>query len=352
MVEPAELRPDELDRVEDALELLEVAGIDDPSPVVRERLGEFRRILQLSRTALPLVEVPHGLLDRVMLEARHAAELPVVAPVAGEPAAPQPGFWAKLRRFALLPGVALAGAAALVLIMVERNDASPVATSAKQDQVAKLEPAADARASEASRSAGGPLLSPEPEAAARAPGSAATGVAGEVTAAPTPASPPPPAVVMPSAADEAKPKLAKERGELEDAAPMEESVTDPKADPADGNTPRWDIIARGDRARHKGDCGGARTEYELALGDTDARVRARAHAGLGLCSAAEGSRAAADSAYKAARELDPEITGFIETERPRGGGTGSANAARAKKKPKAAPAEAQQQKVDAFDPAN
>lgn len=341
MVEPAELRPDELDRLEDALELLEVTGVDDPSPAVRERLGDFRRILQLSRTALPLVDVPRGALDRVMLEARHAAEVPVVAPAAPDHAPPEPGFWAKLRRFALVPGVALAGAAALVLVMVERNDAS-IATSARPETVAKQD---EARSSGAARSDAAPAAIPEPEAAS--PRRAVPGAAGEVVATPaaSPASPPPPAI---TATPTEGLEQSKERAALEEK-PLDESVSDAKADPGDGGTPRWDIIARGDRARHKGDCDGARTEYDLALGDADARVRARAHAGLGLCSAADGSQSAADSAYKAARELDPEIVGFIDTERPRGGGTGSANASRAKKKSKPAAVEAQQ-KADAFDP--
>ena len=126
MVEPAELRPEELDRLEDALELLEFADTEDPSPMVRERLGDFRTILQLSRSVLPMVDVPHGILDRVMAEAREAAEVPVLAPVAAAPAAEPVGFWAKLRRFAVVPGVALAGAAALVLIMFERSPESSV----------------------------------------------------------------------------------------------------------------------------------------------------------------------------------------------------------------------------------
>jgi hypothetical protein len=347
MVEPAELRPDELDRLEDALELLEVTGIDDPSPAVRDRLGDFRKILQLSRTALPLVDVPRGVLDRVMLEARNAAEVPAIAAATPAPAEPAPSLWTRLRRFALVPGVALAGAAVLVLVMVQRSDEStPVLTSS--ETVAKNEAPVDARAGDGARQDVSAALE---QSKAPAPGFAA----GESEAAPTPTSPaPPPAVTAVPAASpderKAKGKDASGVATLDEDAPMEEPASDAKADPADGGTPRWDIIARGDRARHKGDCDGARTEYNMALADFDARVRARAHAGIGLCSAVEGSQGAADSAYKAARELDPEITGFIETERPRGGGTGSANASRAKAK-KAKPASVdQQQKVEALDP--
>jgi hypothetical protein len=350
MVEPAELRPEELDRLEDALELLEVADIDDPSPAVRERLGDFRRILQLSRSALPAVDVPHGVLERVFAEARQAVEVPVITPVAEPPRREEPSFWAKLRRFALLPGIALAGAAALVLFMV--NSPERAATSGA-DQVARAEPDASlvserqdrARAEQAptgsSTRAGGDAAAaaePVPLAEPAPPPAAAT---------PTPA----PATVTTPAQDPALEK-SKPKGVVDDAEDMpaeEEPLADAKT--ADTTMPRWDIIARGDRARQKGDCDAARTEYKLALGDADARVRARAHAGIGLCAAADGEQGAADSAYKAARELDPEIVEFIDTERPRGGGAGSSNAARASKQKKSKAKPAPVQTDDALDPA-
>ena len=79
------------------------------------------------------------------------------------------------------------------------------------------------------------------------------------------------------------------------------------------------------------------------------RARAGAHAGLGLCDAAGGDRTSADAAYKAARDLDGEIAGFIQDERSRGAGT-----SRAKSKPKAASkAKAEpppQQQADQLDP--
>jgi hypothetical protein len=346
MVEPAELRPEELDRVEDALELLEVADTDDPSPAVRQRLGDFRKILQLSRSALPMLEVPHGLLDRVIAEARQAAEVPVLAPVVEHrPAAEPSSFWAKLRRFALVPGVALAGATALVLFMVQRAPESSVSGGAMREEIAQVDVQSkvvseESRADDGVKARYAGEAEPPPAPGALAPAAEPAAV--------SPASPAPSlesaTTAVPELAAEKKGKM--DRGEiadLPDAKPTEDedSEESPVVDPS--GTPRWDIIARGDRARHKGDCDAARTEYKLALGDADARVRARAHAGIGLCSAADGASGAADSAYKAARELDPEISGFIETERPRGAGTGSSNAARAKAKKKAAPPPQQQQ---------
>jgi len=337
MVEPAELNPQELDRLEDALELLEVADVDDPSPVVRQRLGEFREILRLSRSALPMVDVPGGVLERVMLEARQAAEVPAVTPhVEAPPQAERPGFWARLRRFALVPGVALVGAAAMVLIIVERSPEDAVGSSrgptvdappviAEEKVAANSETAAP---QQFSTPAAAEPASP-PVTSTPAPGGAAGGVPG---AAPTTAVTDAPAEPAPMP----EPKAAEQRGD-EDLA--EKSVAPAKEEAADkGGTPRWDIIARGDRARQKDDCNTARTEYKLALGDADARVRARAHAGLGLCSASDDDWSAAESAYKAARELDPESTGASDAERPRG--TGSTVPKAAKKstsKAKAAP---------------
>jgi hypothetical protein len=353
MVEPAELRPDELDRLEDALELLEVADIDDPSPAVRNRLGDFRRILQLSRSALPMVDVPRSVLERVVLEARQAAEVPVLEPAAdAAPVAPRPGFWTRLRRFALLPGVALVGAAAMVLIMVERSP-KDVAQS-EHDTVAKT--SADGRVAAEERTVVVPSAGEAAQARDQVPGAVPPP---EVAAAATPASPSParaptPIVEPSSNADPiARDKGLDELGKSDEKKELAENEGDAKiADSNDEGPPRWDIIARGDRARQQNDCKSARTEYKLALGDADARVRARAHAGIGLCAAFDGETGAADSAYKAARELDPEISGFIDSERPRGGGTGSSNASRAKKATKKAKPvdDVQQQNADALDP--
>lgn len=328
MVEPAEMAPDELDRLEDALELVEVADIDDPSPIVRQRLGDFRRILQLSRTALPSVDVPAGILERVMLEARQAAEVPAVTPlVDASPPVERPGLWARMRRFALVPGVALVGAAAMVLIIVERSPEQAVVARAPESTASITEKDSE-RASAASTPVQGAQAESPPPADAEAAGSGALPGArprDAVTDMPMPTAAP--AVVAPERKQDDGSALQES-----DKAAKEETTVDA------GGTPRWDIIARGDRARQKDDCVAARTEYKLALGDPDARVRARAHAGIGLCAASGNDWSAAESAYKAARELDPEITGFIDAERPRGSGSTVPKAARkSASKTKAAP---------------
>lgn len=347
MADPAEFSPVELDRMEDALETLELADVhDEPSIAVRRRLTDYRQILALSRAAMPMVEVPRGLLDNVLAEARAAAEVPVVAP---EPiAAAPPSLWTRVRRALLLPGVALATTAALVLLIVERDDKSAEsAVSGAPQQVAKSDRAqggaqvvGERRAEDQrANSDDAPPPPPEPAAGIAAPGSASTPT---TTALPQAA---------PAIAPKAEAPVTEKKGDLGRADEQAEAADDyAKQKPADANeaervvdrdaTPRWDIIARGDRARQKDDCGSARSEYTLALDDMDARVRARAHAGIGLCEAASGRRSAADAAYKQARELDPEIATWIDENRPRGGSSsGSSNAARAAKKPKAAPAQ-------------
>lgn len=346
MADPAEFSPQELDHIEDSLEGLEFAPtLHDAAPPVRRRLDDYRQILALSRSALPMVEVPRGLLDGVLAEARAAAEVHAVTPSV-VPAPERPSMWTRLRKLALIPGLALAGTAALVLVMVERG-----ADNKAADRPASTEVAA-AKADHAQAAERGPVDGSRRENQAPAPTQAVTQVP---TAAPPPAGPGSPAAATPVAKPEARDEFAKGA-----AAPVEESnAEDVQAEdtrgksqlerreadkttekPADGDPPRWDIIARGDRARQRGDCSTARSEYSLALSDADARVQARAHAGLGLCDAMGGDRKAADAAYKVARDLDGEIVAFIDAERPR--------APVSKAKPKAKNA-TKAQMDDAFD---
>ena len=104
---------------------------------------------------------------------------------------------------------------------------------------------------------------------------------------------------------------------------------------------RWDIVVRGDRARQAGDCVAAREEYALALEDDEARVRARALAGLGLCDAMSGDEASADANYERARGLDDEIGTYIESQNQRSRGA---------EKRKSKPAKKSKASADALDP--
>jgi hypothetical protein len=328
MVDHAEFSAHELDHLEDALEGLELAPPVEGAPQIRRRLEEYRNILTLSRAAMPMVEVPRGLLDDVLAQARAAAEVPALTPAAALPP-PRPGFWSRMRRFGLLPGVALAGTAAIVMLMVERK---PEELAAAKAEPAAAGAPADARA-RAVQSAPA-----EEKSEVRASAETQTAAPADV-AAPKPTAPaaePPPAPGRSSALGyDAAPDApgdagaGAEKGKRE--APAAEEAEQSERKVIDAEMARWDTIVRGDRARHRGDCGEARSEYVLALDDVDARVRARAHAGLGLCDAAEGDRTRADAAYKVARELDGEIARFIENERSRGAGSSGGLA-----KPKAA----------------
>jgi len=333
MADHAEFSASELDHLEDALEGLELAPPGDGAPQIRRRLEEYRNILALSRAAMPRVEVPRGLLNSVLAEARASVESPAITPSVAVPE--RESFWAKVRRFGLLPGVALAGTAAAVLFMVERKDETAQVAAVSHDakvataaEVRKEAAFIDSESAPAAPGASAPSAGRSKDVAAAAEPSATPSAPGATTIAPAP----------PPASPEAERKREDAAAEIADS-PNDDDAGDvqtragAKGDKKlpDAETPRWDIIARGDRARHRSDCKVARNEYALALDDVDARVRARAHAGLGLCDAADGDRKSADAAYTAARELDGEIVAFIDEERPRAAGTSPAKA-----KPKAA----------------
>ncbi len=335
MADPSEFSAADLDHLEDALEELEFVPLArDAAPHLRRRLDDYRNILTLSRAAMPNVEIPRGLLDGVLAQARASCEQTAITPASGIVAPERPGFWAKLRRFGLLPGVALAGTAAIVLLMVERKP--EVAASGTAD--AKVAVASEPEAPKREQAAASESAPTAPSASPESPAPAITASPATVAAQPSP--PPSPSVDTLAPGGPRKAGASKDDLDLPDVATEtndEEAselgaVRQEEKKAVDAETPRWDIIARADRARHRGDCDAARNEYALALDDIDARVRARAHAGLGLCDAVNGDRSSADAAYKAARELDGEIVAFIDDERPRAGSGGSG----AKAKPKAA----------------
>lgn len=350
MADPsAEFSPAELDDLEDALELLEGNAAAVAAPHVRRRLDDYRNILTLSRSAMPMVSIPTGLLEGVLAQARASVEVPTIAPTPVVAPA-RPSLWARMRMFALLPGVALAGTAAVVLLMVDREPKLDVVASPASSTVEVV----------AQAPAGGQPVDRQKQAEGSARFGAEQGAAAVTStpaqpaaAAPRLESPPP----SPTTKNVDAPAEEEDQADIgiggdEEKSRKVEELSKGKADgkpgsvdsdqpaPAtDPDMPRWDIIARGDRARHRGDCRVARNEYALALADADGRVRARAHAGLGLCDGAEGDRTSADAAYRAARELDPEIASFIDDERPRAG-SGASSVKAAKSKPKAKTADA------------
>jgi hypothetical protein len=358
-VQPGQLGPNELDLLEDALEELEDDAAlerwseDELGPQLRERLSDYRSILVATRQAFPLEDVPAGVLDGVLAQARQAAAAAPVAGMASEP------WWIRLRRSFMVPALALAGTAVLVLWMVDPEDPSKLVGSPPSDPARAASPVPEAAArlesskrEQTEATATAPLAAPaDAKAAAGNEDDADAGAYKDQ------------AVTLEAEAKDAGEKLQERKpsdpaknadepglmGSLGDvpggvqggaagrASSETKKETGGSAGPASG---RWDIVSRGDRARQAGDCVAARDEYALALEDDEARVRARAFAGLGLCDAVAGDEASADANYDRARALDDAIGGFIESQNDRSRGAAK----------KAKPAKKSKNAVDAFDP--
>ena len=309
----ARLGPDELDRLEDALEgLEELEDLHDPSEAVSNRLADFQLILQASREALPLEDVRPGILDGVLSEARMSAT-DIITPTPESPVAPS--FWARLRGAWLIPGLAVAGSAALVLILVspmaadspQPEKAGAVAVNDDASQVRAEVPAAHEQgAAEAEESVPpvanqpspgdanyGAALAPPAEPPATAPAPAKRSGAGKRVA-PTTPSPEPARDLSPATP-----------GAALDAAGSEDKAT--------VSAKGWNAIEEGDSAREGGDCFSARNHYARALDDGNDSVRARAYVGLGLCKRNDGNSAAADEYFDKARELDEDAVKFADT---------------------------------------
>ncbi len=329
MAEPAEFRPDELDRIEDALESLELADtVTDASPHVAARLREYQQLLVASRDALPLQEVPAGLLDGVLAEARRAA--PALSPTPAP--APEPTAWQRFRRSFLVPITALAGTAALVLF-IARPDPD-------HEEIAKAESApASADASVSQKASGAPQsaapAAPEPEPAAEPEEAPADERAIEQAELEEALPSPDPAATTPTQAPARAPAMdpignaeggdgAFDRQQKQDAKPVEPLIP-----------PGWDLIDRADAARKRGDCRSARLDYDIATEDDDAAVRARAYMGMGLCDSAAGNGDAAEENFAKARDEDGAVAPLIDDETNKPYRPAAKKSNRSKSKPKA-----------------
>lgn len=319
----AEWTPAELDLLEDALEDLEQDGAierwldDEPRPDLRERLEDYRILLEASREAMPMVDVPEGLLDDVIEEARKAAATPSLTVTSTT------SWWTRLRRSVLVPALALAGTAMLVLWIgrpedqVATVDAPVPAETPSLAEADEAPPAAAAKPDDASAPA---TATPSAQSAAAPPpadGVDADEEVGAVEAKQEPAPEPEPELAK-DLDDKAAEGSLSTFGEAPTEAQKRAGAGAGGAAPAGPASGRWDLISLGDRARNAGDCIAARDEYSLALEDDDPRVRARALAGIGLCNAMDGDDPAAEANFERARELDDGIDGFIESQRQRG----------------------------------
>ncbi len=296
----AEFSPQELDLLEDALEDFE--DVEDLSSLglpaaLTERLGEYRDLLAASREAMPMEEVPEGLLDGVYAEAREAKS----------GVAREPGFWERWRR-TLIPAFALAGTAVAVLLIVrpDRNmedaihDLPPESTIVSED---------DARAGQeaptpatATPGAASPALPEEEPPAEEAEDD--EGAAFEPQAQPAPS---------PEAVEVAPAKQSKKSGAKMDWKPSEPEP-DQAAEKLSDKDAVWELIDRADSARNIGDCDSARQLYQRALDSApNGKARAKVLMGLGLCEEQFGN----DSSQflQDAQAADPSIATEIQSAR-------------------------------------
>lgn len=161
-----QLTASQLDRIEDALEGLEDLGLDDPllsgaddeSRVVAEHLDAYRQILVLTRDAMPLEDAPTGVLDGVIAAAHAAvspgatADVPAVAATSTTPAEDRKSWWQRLHAAVWVPALGFAGAAALLLLVMQpgadMEEEAPVVAQADADDLRRADEAAGAAASE------------------------------------------------------------------------------------------------------------------------------------------------------------------------------------------------------------
>lgn len=316
----AEFTPRELDQLEDALEGLEdvedlsTLGLDE---ALSGRLDEYQQVLSLSREALPLEEVPEGLLDGVLAEAREsrATQQPSVS------------LWDRWRR-TLIPAFALAGTAAAVLLIVRPDEditeatATPdppaPASAAEAEEVADESPSAVAPAVvEESK----PAEEPEPELDA------------EQAAAPMPA----PAKEAPKRekADDyrgAKDAVADQKANM---APVQQEALEEPLDKDDA----WELVEKAAGLTKAGRCSEARPLYnKLAATATDNALKARIQVGLGVCREADQGDPGAH--FSNAEALDANIKPYMDDMREAtkfGGAKQGKPAAKKKRKSKQSP---------------
>jgi hypothetical protein len=384
MSDPA-LSPAQLDLLEDALEDLELGGLpsalldphDDDARAVVDTLEVYRSILAMSRQALPTEDVPPGLLDDVLAEARRAA----AAPAKVERAVPwyrRLGGWG--------PALAFAGTAALLVVLVrptsQDSEAPAIARQESEERKADSAPASAADQTPSEAPAAVPAADADAEAepqdeneldglkladaqgkaeardawgdlggeAAEGRGAGADTTRREKAATKVPAAEAPGSGVVGGTSKSSSSTASadkKAKGAAYDPKPAPKANATPKSPPpqttgplpSSGGAPAaepakpvakpedaeekkdapdgWADIATGDAKRRAGACSSAKTAYQRAVEDDSAEVRARALAGLGLCELDAGNTSAAESLFAKAKKTDPKVEKLIAAERAR-----------------------------------
>lgn len=305
------LSPDELDRLEDALERWTEEDFE-PGPEdsllaapLRERLDGYREVLTHTRAALPLEDVGDDVLAAVLAEARRT-ESKTRREATG------PGLWERLRRSMLLPGVALTGSAALLLYLVQPSEELTLDSPGSDEAPAAREEA---------------RLAPEPGPAPAGAIDAADpeGVADVVAPAPVEAKSSAAEIVAPGA-DSTSEKLdggakaeraVSKKPSRKVEAPMDAPLPGlDDAEPTAGDKEELrDLLEKADAARHRGDCGKAMNLYVAAMqlaGPVSERAQARA--GQGICLQLQGDEAGAEKYFEKARKMWSGVDAWLARE--------------------------------------
>ncbi len=288
--------PDELDRLEDALERWTDAAFE-PGPEdsllpthLRARLAGYREVLTHTRATLPIEEVGDDVLVAVLAEARRGAPPP-------RRETNRPGLWERLRHSLLVPGLALTGSAALLLWLVQPNQELSLSAPSSADAPAPREQA---------------RLVPEtgPAPAAPSPVEAAGSLAAPRTAPEHDAVTIPPPGPKPADIQPERPKKLTRKGEAP-SIDIEPDLGDSPKRRADKEELR-DTLDRADQAYRRGDCTSAMDTYLAAIGMAGApSEEARSLAGYGLCLRRQGDEARADRYLSKARKLWSGIDAWI-----------------------------------------
>ncbi len=333
----SEFAPAELDLLEDALERwtgpmagdLEAVPEDSSlTPKLRARLEDYRSLLTLTRAELPDEDVPDTLLAGVLAEAHAGARPTTTRPVTRrELVAAGPSLWERLRRSMLLPGVALAGSAALLLWVVQPAEPGDMLASAERSETTAQTPARLATpASPAPAAAEAPKLERGP---VEVDGMREALEEKDAEPAPSPGAAPPSSPSAPADALEevarddsagakydrkVKSKKSASQGPPIEAYPGLDDAL-PAEDTADKETLR-NALEQADAVRHKSGCIQALPLYRdaLTMGGADSE-RAKVFAGYGLCLAEKGDDTGADKYFEAARKKWPAVDSWIQRER-------------------------------------
>lgn len=291
----ADFDPRQLDQLEDALEGLE--SIDDLeslelAPMLTERLAEYQDVLTLCREAFPVEEPRAEVLAEVLAEAR-AVSLRVKPGTADESAWRR--FWTRWRG-TLIPGVALAGTAAAVLLLLDPGSTPELA---QQDEQRSDEREIERTDSTPSEPANMPL------------GDERGGEEVEIDEVDQPDTDPSEPINTPGSAGVAV-KKAKSRI---DKSAVPTAVPKPAPEPLSKDD-TWILLDRADAERRKGECDQARSHYERVIAaGADNRAIGRAKAGIGLCLEQERRNTEADQWFDQARKSNVGIDAWIAEQR-------------------------------------